>query len=132
MIIEPPENQYILEDEIATLTCKVQGVRFAYWTINRKNTTDQEKHLSYYRGLGVMGMMFDESNDSNNIINLTLIIPANLTSKVNNISCVAKDSGFNHAESETIQISVFKSFSKSTFYYTIKKLLQMFNTDAIS
>ena len=115
MIIEPPENQYILEDEVATLTCKVQGVQFAYWIINRENITDHNRQY-YYQGLGVI---FNESNATNNIINLTMMVPAYLTSKVNNISCIAKDKWFNQVESETVQIFVFESFSKSTFHDAI-------------
>ena len=105
-ILEPPENQYILEDEVATLTCNVQGER-AYWFING-NATDNMRHKSYYEGLGVT---FDAPNTSN-YINLTMTVPACQTSKVNNIQCVAKDRLHRPKFSDRVWITVFKSFRK--------------------
>ena len=109
VILEPPENQYILEDEVATLICKVQGAKRAYWSING-TTTDHRQ--SYYEGLGVI---FDNSNISeSNSMTLTMIVPACLTSRVNNILCVAKDRNFHLQMSDAVGISVFKSFRKLT------------------
>lgn len=117
VIIEPPENQYILEGAVATLSCRVQGAQYAFWSINEENTTEHRHHWSYYEGLGVV---FTNSSDSNSNINLTMTVPASLTSKVNNIRCIAKNENhFILAMSDNVQISVFKSFSKSAFHDVI-------------
>ena len=108
MIIEPPENQYILEGTVATLFCKVHGARFVFWSING-NTIEHEFHRSYYEGLGVI---FAESNDSSN---LTMTVPASVTSEVNNIHCIAQNKDhYILGVSDAVRISVFKSFRKSS------------------
>ena len=59
--------------------------------------------------------MFNESSNSeSNSINLTMIVPACLASKVSNILCVAKDRNFRIQMSDAVGISVFKSFRKLT------------------
>ena len=105
-ILKPPENQYILEDEEAILTCNIRG-KWAYWFING-NATNHQHNTLYYEGLGVT---FNESTTPNHI-NLTMTVPAYVTSKVNNIECVAKDRHFNIELSDPVCITVFKSFRK--------------------
>ena len=107
-IVEPPANQYILEDEVATLTCSVQGAHLTYWFING-NATNHDHHQSYYEGLGVT---FNEFNSSN-ITDLTMTVPACIASKVNNIQCVANDRRFRAEWSDAVWINVFKSFRKT-------------------
>ena len=106
-ILKPPENQYILEDEEAILTCNVWGEN-SYWFING-NATNHPHHTSYYEGLGVT---FNESTTPSHTRNLTMTVPACQTSKVNNIQCVAKDGRFNIEFSDRVCITVFKSFRK--------------------
>ena len=106
-ILEPPENQYILEDEEAVLTCNVQGVN-AYWLINNRNQTNHRHNTLYYEGLGVT---FNNVTTPNHI-NLTMTVPACVTSKVNNIRCVAKDENIRAEFSDRVWITVFKSFRK--------------------
>jgi hypothetical protein len=108
-ILEPPENQYILEDtcKAATLICNVQGAH-AYWFING-NATNHVHHKSYYNGLGVI---FNNSKYTPNYINLTMTVPACLATKVSNIECVAKDRLFQATRSDKVRITVFKSFRK--------------------
>ena len=116
MILEPPENQYILKNEDATLLCKVQGAEQAYWVINRNATNH---HQPYYEELGVT---FIES-DYSEFINLTMTVPACLTSKVNNIQCFAADRSHRGVWSNKVGINVFESFRKCMvlfiMYFTI-------------
>ena len=77
----------------------------AYWSINGNTTNHRQR---YYKELGVT---FDNSNDSI-YINLTMIVPACLASKVINILCVAIDQNFHQRTSDAVRIYVFKSFRK--------------------
>ena len=112
VILEPPENQYILENEVATLTCKMQGAKFALWFINGNDT---DHHKSYYVELGVI---FDKSNYST-FTNLTMTVPACLASKVNNIECVAKDRLRRADWSDEVRINVFKTFRKCMILFIV-------------
>lgn len=91
----------------ATLTCKTQGAKRSFWSINGNATGHlvNTLNLEYYERLGVV---FNHSNN----VNLTMTVPACISTKVNNIICVAQNKNYFSTESAMVQIYVFKSFRK--------------------
>ena len=108
VILEPPQNQYILEGTNATLTCLYNGTD-SYWIISgdalTHNNNDQQ---AYYETLGVMFIPKQPVERTNN--NLTMIVPANLSGVVNDIMCVVRDSKRLQVHSDAVNIVVFKTF----------------------
>ena len=113
-ILEQPQNQYILEGTSATIRCIASG-NTPYWTINGETlTTTHQNVVSRYEAMGVMFFNnYSPSNPEPETHNLTMIVPAYLSTVVTNIQCtVTASHGGNKVESDIINIIVFSTLSK--------------------
>lgn len=111
VILEEPQNQYILEGTSAAITCIVTGDR-SYWTINGTAlTTSHRDDLLRYEAMGVM--FLDSPNPEPGTLNLTMIVPARLSTLVTNIQCTVTDNqGGGKVESGIVNVTVFSTLSK--------------------
>ena len=108
-ILAEPQNQYILEGTSAIITCIARG-DIPYWTINGDTLTIVHRNtLLRYEAMGVLFINSTQSGTHN----LTMIVPACLSTLVTNIQCTVTDNhGGNGAESGIVNITAFSTFSK--------------------
>lgn len=107
-ILEGPQNQYILEGTNATITCIAYGSD-AFWNINGTVLSYSHKHQrADYEAMGVV--FIDNLENSMSILNLTMIVPACVSSAVKNIKCIARDVIHRQTQSGIANIFVFKTF----------------------
>ena len=107
-ILQPPQNQYILEGTKATINCEAYG-QTAYWIINGTALTSTHSiQLTRYEAMGITF-----TNTSNQMThNLTMTVPAYLEGAARNIICVARDASHRKTESSPVNIFVLQTLCK--------------------